>query len=93
MNAGRDEQFVESLCDGFTRALNAHAGRCLYCNQDAFEVLQAVFGEGFSEAQVRAATAEHLEQLAAKVRSYLELESVTPEAVKTALEAGLWQAG
>lgn len=91
--SARAEQFVESLCDGFTRALNEHAGRCLFCNQDGFEVLSAVLGEGFGEAQVRGATAEHFEQLAAKVRSYLELESATPQSVKAALEAGLWQAG
>lgn len=56
MGARREEQFIESLCDGFIRGLNQFAGRCVSSNHDAFEVLHAVLGEGFTEARVRAAT-------------------------------------
>ncbi|MDP1826132.1 MAG: hypothetical protein Q8L48_22895 [Archangium sp.] len=93
VSSAREEQFVTSLADGFTSALNKSAGRCRFCNQDGFEVLLSVFGEGFTEAQVRAATPEQLARLVEQVRSYLELESATPESVQAAFQAGLWQAG
>ncbi len=83
---------MTSLSDGFTSELNALAGDCLFCNQDGFEVLLEVFGEGITEAQVRGATPEQIQRLATKVRSYLEIENATAESVRAALQSALEQA-
>nr|WP_298174657.1 hypothetical protein [uncultured Pseudomonas sp.] len=83
--------FIASICDGFCAGLNKITGNFEFCGQDSYEVLTIVFGNDFTESQLREATEREYEQLAEAVREELELSSFNSSAAATTLQGALEQ--
>jgi len=64
----------------------------LLCGQDAYEILTAVFGDEFSEEDIRNATQDSCKELSSYMHSLLEIDAM-PELTKRALEQAilLWR--
>ncbi|MCU0648479.1 MAG: hypothetical protein MUF00_10820 [Gemmatimonadaceae bacterium] len=82
-----DLDFIASICGSFADAIN-ETGSGL-SGQDAYEVLTTVFGDTFSEDDLRKAGSRHHEALAEHLRSVLDVANATPELAKSALERAL----
>jgi hypothetical protein len=86
-----DLNFISSICSNFADAVN-ESGHEL-CGQDSYEVLTIVFGNEFSEDDLRKATPSHYQELSDCLRSVLEVGNATPSLAEMALSRAvrLWR--
>ncbi|RNF83744.1 hypothetical protein [Montanilutibacter psychrotolerans] len=84
-----DLDFISSICSNFADSLNKTADDCVFCGQDSYEVLTAVFGDDFSERDLRAATPRNHQDLAEAIVDVLEFDLATPQVARDALEYAL----
>lgn len=84
-----DLDFISSICSNFADALNKAAVDCSVNGQDSYEVLTLVFGDEFSERDLRAATPQSYQQLAKTLVVELKFQLATPQIASGALEYAL----
>ena len=84
-----DLDFISSICSNFAEALNKSAVDCAFNGQDSYEVLTLVFGDEFSESDLRAATPQSYQKLAETLVAELKFELATPKIASGALEYAL----
>jgi len=83
MDETEQVDFIGSACNAFADAINRSSGTRLR-GKDGYEVLSLVFGEVFTPADLRGASAENIRDLV--MASWELLESrVSPETVSAAL--------
>ena len=81
--------FISSICSNFADALNNGSDGLGMCGQDAYEVLTLVFGDKFSENDLRAATLQNHQDLAEALATELEFELASPQIARESLEHAL----
>ena len=81
-----DLNFISSICSNFSDIVNESG--YLLCGQDTYEILTAVFGDEFSEKDLRHATPDSYKELSNCMSSLLEIEAM-PELAKEALEQAI----
>jgi hypothetical protein len=86
-----DLDFISSICSNFSDAVN-ESGHEL-CGQDSYEVLTVVFGNEFSENDLRKATSSQYEELSDCLRAVLDVGNATPSLAEMALSRAvhLWR--